>query len=78
MPGPPFRAHQNLHVSLADPARSRVRRQLDGLLGLDDDALRSALGALGSHVLPIAHRRWVELMRWRLDAYPWRRASGLE
>ncbi|MFP5336830.1 MAG: RNase A-like domain-containing protein, partial [Actinomycetes bacterium] len=78
VPGPPFVAQQNLHVSLADPARSRVRRQLDALLELDDDALRRALVALGSHVLPVAHRRWVELMRWRLDAYPWRRASGLE
>ena len=42
----------------------------------DDDTLHAALVAFGSHVVPDAHRYWVELLRWRLDAYPWRRAAG--
>lgn len=77
VPEPPWPAQLNFHVSTSEPARSRIRDQLDDLLTRDDDTLHAALVAFGSHVVPDAHRYWVELLRWRLDAYPWRRAAGL-
>jgi hypothetical protein len=67
VPDRPWPAQQNFLASTKEPARSRVRAQLDELLALDDDALGAAVEALGSHVLPSATRTWVELIRWRLD-----------
>lgn len=77
VPEPRWPAQVNFQVSTSDPGRSRIRAQLDDLLTCDDDTLRAALIALGSHVVPDAHRYWVELLRWRMDAYPWRNATGL-
>lgn len=55
------------------PARDRMRGQLDELLTVvGDEEFRAALHALGSYVLPVDARVWVERMRWRMDAFDWR------
>jgi hypothetical protein len=66
---PPWPAQWNFLQSTKEPARGRIAAELDRLLAdlKDDDELRHAVEALGSHVLPQAVRAWVELIRWRID-----------
>lgn len=69
-------AQTNLLGSTVAPARDRMREQLDELLTVGDEEFRDALHALGSYVLPVDARVWVERMRWRMDAFDWRSESG--
>lgn len=65
-------AQTNLLGSTVAPARDRMREQLDELLTVGDEEFRDALHALGSYVIPVDARTWVERMRWRMDAFDWR------
>jgi Bacterial CdiA-CT RNAse A domain len=69
----PWSETRSANLDTRDPARSRVRSQLDDLLSLDDDTLARVVPALGSYVLPERMRSWVEATRWRLDAFAWPR-----
>ena len=69
--GGPFTTQLNFQGGTTDPARSRVRDQLEALLDRDDDALRRDVESLGSYVLPVTLRSWLLRMRWRMDAYDW-------
>lgn len=69
--GGPLTCQHNFHATTRDPARSRVREQLDALLTKNDEDLRAAVEALGCYVLPQALRAYVMRIRWRLDAFDW-------
>jgi len=76
--GGPLRTQHNFQAGTTDPARSRVREQLEVLLDRDDDALRRDVESLGSYVLPVTLRSWLLRMRWRMDAYDWPTPQGQE
>lgn len=69
--GGPLACQHNFHATTRDPARSRVREQLDALLARNDGDLAVAVEALGCYVLPQALRGYVMRLRWRLDAFDW-------
>lgn len=72
VPDRPWPAQLTFQRETRDPARRRIARQLDDLLELDDADLRHAVESLGSYVLPeTLLRRWVERIRWRMDAFDW-------
>lgn len=67
----PWAETRAANLTTGEPARARMRSQLDELLTLDDVNLRQAVEAFGSYVLPSRLRAWVEATRWRLDAFDW-------
>ncbi|MFP5346250.1 MAG: hypothetical protein ACLGIA_04400, partial [Actinomycetes bacterium] len=64
--------------STEDPARSRIREQLDEFLALDDVDLAAALPTLGCALKFEKPRLWLRRMRWAMDAYQWRGPEALE
>jgi hypothetical protein len=72
--GGPLTTQHNFQSSTKEPARGRVRQQLDVLLTQeDDDALRLAVEHLGGYMAPVAMRAWIQRLRWRMDAFDWSR-----
>jgi hypothetical protein len=69
----PWGMRNNLLGSTADPARSRLRTQLEELLVLDDPQLAAAVHALGSYLLPAPLRSWVRRLWTGIDDYDWTR-----
>ena len=76
VPEPPWLAQQDFIRWTHAWAKERMVAQLHQLLELPDDELRSAVAALGSHIVPHACRAWVLSMVHRFTSRVWTDDDG--